>query len=128
MNFARHVSRKTFFTSLAVLWAGVIFVGSSIPGSTLPAAPSVVPFVVHLVEYFILGMVVVSTLYHFHDAEHVRDTLLIGMLYAFTDEVHQLFVVGRHFDVRDLLVDLLGIALGTTLVVVIRKRKRLFRD
>jgi VanZ family protein len=38
--------------------------------------------------------------------------VLLAVLYGLSDEVHQLFVPGRAFELRDLLADLIGSALG----------------
>jgi hypothetical protein len=37
-------------------------------------------------------------------------TLLVGVAYAISDEVHQLFVPGRHFSLVDLVIDTTAIA------------------
>jgi VanZ family protein len=38
----------------------------------------------------------------------VLGTLLIAVIYAFSDEIHQLFVPGREFDLRDIAADAIG--------------------
>ena len=37
---------------------------------------------------------------------------LLGVLFGFSDEIHQLFVPLRQFEIADFLVDTLGIILG----------------
>jgi len=39
-------------------------------------------------------------------------TLIIGIIYGLSDELHQGFVPGRQKDVFDFLADLLGVLLG----------------
>ena len=48
-------------------------------------------------------------------------TLSVTLLYAVSDEIHQLFVPGRSGMLRDVLIDILGalIALGLYLVIII---------
>jgi len=39
----------------------------------------------------------------------ILTTLLIVIAYAITDELHQLFVLGRHTAISDVLIDSIGI-------------------
>ena len=39
-------------------------------------------------------------------------SLLICLIYAFSDEIHQLFVLGRSGEFRDVLIDFCGSILG----------------
>jgi uncharacterized membrane protein len=48
-------------------------------------------------------------------------SILFSMLYASTDEFHQLFVEGRGASVRDVMIDTLGAALGMLLFIFLRK-------
>lgn len=45
----------------------------------------------------------------------------MGMGYAILDEIHQLFIDGRAGQVRDVLIDTIGIALGVWIVLIMRK-------
>lgn len=52
--------------------------------------------------------------------------LIICMIYAVTDEFHQLFVLGRGAQVKDVLIDLVGATTGITiasLIGMIRKSR-----
>lgn len=53
---------------------------------------------------------------------------LTGILYAGTDELHQIYVAGRGPSLRDVGIDALGVLFGLTLVFAYQKmrRKRLF--
>lgn len=50
----------------------------------------------------------------------------IGTLYAITDEIHQLFVLGRSCEFRDVVIDSLGVATGILILLIILEilRKR----
>lgn len=50
--------------------------------------------------------------------------LAIGVIYAISDEIHQLFVFGRSGEVRDVILDSCGVAVGIILVLVIGQKKR----
>ena len=47
--------------------------------------------------------------------------VLMGCIYALTDEIHQIFVPGRTFQLKDVLVDWGGILLGTAIAFVLCK-------
>ena len=46
---------------------------------------------------------------------------LLSFTYAITDEIHQLFIPGRAFQLVDLAVDLAGIILGTVAFIILVK-------
>lgn len=47
----------------------------------------------------------------------------IAVLYAISDECHQLFVPGRSGEVRDVLIDSAGIAVGVLLVLLLLRKQ-----
>lgn len=49
--------------------------------------------------------------------------LLIGIGYAITDEVHQLFVPGRAGQVSDVVIDAVGVLIGVAVVAAARRRR-----
>ena len=95
-----------------ILYAGLIFTISSFP---LPPPKVEIPFIdkfIHLVEYGILGFLFYRALRVSKLASRVFFLAIIfSILYALSDEVHQLFVPGRKFDLWDLAADSLGIIL-----------------
>jgi VanZ family protein len=94
-----------------VVWAAVIFAFSSIPslGTGLGTWDLVLRKLAHLTEYAILGALLVRAL--------ARPSLaiLLGALYAASDEVHQHFVRGRHAAWYDVLIDTVGVTIGVIL-------------
>jgi VanZ family protein len=44
----------------------------------------------------------------------------VGALNAVSDEIHQLFVPGRSSEVRDMLIDCVGVLFGILLMLLIR--------
>jgi VanZ family protein len=91
-----------------VLWAGVIFVLSSIPSLStgLGTWDLVLRKAAHVTEYAILGALLLRAL------RSAPLALLAGSAYAATDEVHQLFVSGRQGSALDWLIDTIGVAAG----------------
>ena len=94
---------------LVVAWMAVIFTLSSIPGASLPSAP---PSLGHLIEYSILGALLVFALVPGHSGRRaVALALLIASAYGITDELHQAFTPGRTPDIADWGIDTIS-ALG----------------
>lgn len=121
MNFKDFLSRwlPVFF------WCGLIFYLSSLPSTKVsqnPLLDEIFHYGAHLVEYAIF--------YFWLDrALRIRKgyfswlpfLLLIG--YAFSDELHQLFVPTRTADLKDILMDLIGGLTAWKLLLVIRRQK-----
>lgn len=63
----------------------------------------------HFFEYFILGLLGYNVLRHYFKQ---RNTIVLSIvfviLFATSDEIHQLFVVGREGHIRDVIIDSLG--------------------
>ena len=75
----------------------------------------------HLTEYAVLGTLVTGTVLSF-GLRGKRAALTaegIGVLYAASDEFHQLFVPGRGSQVTDVLIDASGFAVGEAAAYVI---------
>lgn len=65
----------------------------------------------------ILSMGVFTYAFNFYKAFII--TFYCGVLFAFTDEIHQLFVDGRTAQIGDLGIDVLGLVTGMTLCLFI---------
>lgn len=68
----------------------------------------------HFIAYLILGVLLVNALGSWRRMER-RDLLVsfsIAVLYAASDEFHQLFIDGRSGEFRDVLIDSAGAACG----------------
>jgi VanZ family protein len=91
-----------------VIWAAVIFAFSSIPSLStgLGTWDLVLRKIAHLTEYAVLGSLLVRAI--------VRPSLaiLLGALYAASDEFHQHFVRGRHAAWYDVVIDTVGVTIG----------------
>jgi len=94
-----------------VFWAAVIFAFSSVPdlGTGLGTWDLVLRKLAHAVEFAVLGVLLLRAL------RHVLPALTLGIAYAASDELHQVFVPGRRGSVLDVLIDAIGVALGVAL-------------
>lgn len=78
----------------------------------------------HFSIYVVLGALVGCAAYYIISKNKICFPLsvLIGVLYAVSDEIHQLYVPGRSGEVRDVLIDSSGVLLGCFIVFLIYKR------
>jgi len=102
-----------------VLWAAVIFAFSSIPSlsSGLGTWDLILRKIAHLSEYAILGALLLRAI------QRPAVAILVGALYAVTDEVHQHFVRGRHAAWYDVLIDTIGVTIGVLAWSRLRRSK-----
>jgi VanZ family protein len=91
-----------------VLWAAVIFAFSSVPSlsSGLGTWDLLLRKAAHLTEYAILGALLVRAL------GRPWLAILLGAVYAASDEIHQHFVRGRHGVWYDVVIDTVGVTVG----------------
>jgi VanZ family protein len=71
----------------------------------------------HLFAYLILGFLVSHAFARngLYGRENARHTLIICVLYALSDEVHQIMVPGRGPAFMDVMIDSLGVCIGLSL-------------
>jgi VanZ family protein len=114
-------ARRIAFWAPVVAWAGVIFLGSSVPGSKLPG--TIPPELGHLGEYFVLGaLLYIALRIDFSPSQALGIAVLVASAYGVSDEFHQRFVVMRTPDVNDWVLDTLGALAGASVVLVLAGR------
>ena len=90
--------------------------GINIDGFFGQLANFVVRKCAHFIEYMILSLLTFNVLNLYVNAKRVFIlTIAVVFIYACTDEIHQLFIVGREGAVRDVIIDTLG---GITLIII----------
>ena len=74
----------------------------------------------HFIEYLILGILVINVIskYQLDKRTIIIISILIMIIYACSDEVHQLFIEGRSGEIKDVLLDSIG---GTTGILLYYK-------
>lgn len=72
----------------------------------------------HFFAYFVLGILVMNVV------RGKSIALMICIFYAISDEVHQIFVLGRGPQVRDVFIDSSGAAVGILMCLVIWRIKK----
>ena len=74
----------------------------------------------HVSEFFILGILVINLVSKYNVKYSYLISFIVCVLYASSDEFHQLFVPGRSGQVTDIFIDMIGVVLGLLLVFLIR--------
>lgn len=96
--------------------AGAIFGLSSIPGNRFPAHSEAGSVAVHLGEFFVLGFLLARALRRTWPALPRLGPVAIAVgfcvIYGVADELRQLLVPERVFDLLDVAADSLGAAAG----------------
>ena len=147
VNVARMIS-----WILVLLWMSVIFVFSSQDASVSSQSSGVVSDAIieviedtfpdttisedtfeftlrnaaHFFLYFVLGLLLLHAL-HFYQLKWISligYSLLIVIVYALTDELHQYYVPGRAFEISDLLIDTFGAMIGIALLSIFYSQRR----
>ena len=95
-----------------VVWAAVIFAFSSIPslGTGLGVWDLVLRKLAHVVEFAVLGALLARAVGRWTPA------VLLGSLYAATDELHQTFVADRAGTPVDWALDTVSVVAGVAVV------------
>jgi VanZ family protein len=101
-------SRALTLWAPVLLWAGVIFALSSIPGlgTGLGTWDYVLRKCAHMSEYAILAALLYRAL------GRQTPAFFAALAYAAGDELHQRFVQGRHGTPVDVAIDAVGIVAG----------------
>ena len=76
----------------------------------------------HFIGYMILGILAILLFLQYENINKKYPlAFLICVIYAISDEIHQLFVPGRAGQIRDVLIDSAGSLLGIILVMAFVK-------
>lgn len=102
----------------SILWMGVIFGLSSLPGSAVPGKFGTLG---HFGLYLVLGSLYLLALPSAPPTGRaLAIAVILASLYGISDEFHQSFTPGRVPDPVDWLVDTLGAIAGVVMITIIR--------
>ena len=75
---------------------------------------SVIRKIAHYTIYTLVGFLLMSLMctYKLKQLDQISISLIIGVIYASTDEIHQAFIPGRGPQVTDVMLDSLGVLTG----------------
>lgn len=79
----------------------------------------------HFLIYLVLGITLISFLREFLLSPHklVLISIFLAFLYACSDEVHQLFVIGRSGQFSDVVLDTIGASVGILFYYILFRKK-----
>ncbi len=104
-----------------VVWAALIFVGSSIPGDHIDRRLTLHDKLAHATEYAVLAFFVARAL----GERRWWLAIVIGALYGISDELHQTFTPNRSGnDLGDITADVVGSTIGACAWIYLRRRRR----
>lgn len=78
--------------------------------------------IMHMAEYFILALLLYFAIILYNTKKTYSLTFIISVLYAISDEIHQLFTA-RTGSVKDVLIDTIGIIMAIIFIEIIKKIK-----
>ena len=110
------VTKKCLNYTLVVLWMALIFYMSSIPdlpSNNVFLLDFIFKKTAHIIEYTVLFLLWFRALGN----RNPLQALMFSLAYAFTDEIHQLFVPGRTGRLRDVGIDSIGMIISALLIV-----------
>ena len=89
----------------------------------LERTESIIRKVAHFSIYTLVGFLLMSLIstYDLKENKRIIISLGIGVLYAASDEIHQLFVPGRSGQITDVVLDSMGVLLGILLILMLLK-------
>jgi len=115
----------------AILWMGVMFFFSSLPDAATPGRFLISDKILHGAEYLILAFLILFALQRttsLNFAGCFWIALIIGTLWAISDEIHQLYVPTRNFDFKDMAADIGGILILFLILWILQKSGRRGRE
>lgn len=132
---------RIFLLILIIVWAYIVFNLSSQNGDNSSGLSrkvvefftknediieKVEPYVrklAHFSEYALGGtlFILLFSTYEWTDKRKITTSVLLGIWYAITDELHQLMVPGRNGAIFDVYLDTLGFATGVCIMLIIIK-------
>lgn len=118
---------RIFYIVMTFLIAFLIFFVSSI--SSFPVAQKVgfdISTIYHFGVFFMLTFFLTLSLTNKRiNRKIILITLLISIIYALSDEFHQLFVPGRFCSIKDALIDSAGSLFSVLILKIVERFNRL---
>lgn len=106
--------KKIKYLAPSIVFASLIFIISNQENIKLPEIGfDLIDKFLHFFAYLIFGLTIFWAIFNLYSEKNTRTKfvylLIIGTIYALTDELHQSYIPGRTFDIFDIVADILGI-------------------
>lgn len=84
---------------------------------------SVIRKIAHFSMYTLVGLLLMSLLntYKLKEIHKIGISLIIGIIYAISDEIHQMFIAERTAKATDVMIDTFGVLFGILIVMLVIK-------
>ena len=91
---------------------------------------SIIRKMAHFSIYTVVGLLLMSLVstYNIKEKNRLIITLITGIIYASSDEIHQSFVPGRSPMITDIVIDTMGVILGILLIILGKKIIKKYRE
>lgn len=130
-------------TVLVLIWASLIFLMSSFDATesanqsnfivniianilninNISLLCLIIRKIAHFTEYLILGTLVINMFTKNNISKSYLLSIILCVIYATSDEIHQLFIPGRACQIKNILIDSVGSITGIYLYKLLIKRK-----
>ena len=93
----------------------------------LSRVEKVIRKIAHFSLYTVVGGIAMILLNTYKIKENTKflNSLIIGILYAISDEIHQIFIPGRSAQITDVVIDAMGVLFGVLFIMFVLKIKLL---
>jgi len=117
-------NKKDFALLLTTLIVIEIFCFSAIPGIEAPKTGLNLTTTYHFVIFFLLNFFILISVIGKKKIKikYILFSIIISIIFAILDEIHQLFVPMRLATIKDVLIDSLGIFISTLVYTYIKSK------
>jgi len=122
----KFTKEKVFYAIMALIVAILIFLVSNIPSPTQEITRFNLSTIYHFGVFFMLTFFLTLTLVNkkFNN-KILLIIMLVSLIYAISDEFHQLFVMGRFTSISDVLTDITGSLFSILILKIPEKLNKL---
>tara|TARA_Y100000310_G_scaffold271596_1_gene286145 strand:- start:1535 stop:1939 length:405 start_codon:yes stop_codon:yes gene_type:complete len=119
--FEKHNKLSWFITILIAII--IFYVSSLVFPITPPIGINWKPILYHFYAFLFLAGFLLISITKGKNKKLIKLSIIIALIYAISDEFHQLFVPGRNCGIFDILLDLMGILFATLIYILLRYDK-----
>lgn len=111
--------RNKISWAITLVIAATMFYISSRNFYGVPGQPGLLAIIYHMTAYFFLALSLMIAAVRGKYRRFVLPSALATLIYGISDEIHQLFVLGRYFSVGDIFLDFVGISFAFLVYVIL---------
>ena len=107
------INRIKLYTPVILYCLLIFYISSREVTKIVPNAEGVDFSILHIPEYFVLSFLVFRSMnnFNFSNRKRILISILFSFIFGITDEIHQIFVPGRTFDIMDMIFNFIGSSL-----------------